>query len=263
MNVNAIICAAGKSERFAPGTSKNKIEQPLGERPVFMRAMEVLANRKEISCVILSVDPDTIDDFRGRWGDAVSIRGGMIVPGGRTARWETVRNALSHLSDDCTHIAIHDAARPCLSEAVLDRLFEAAKLFDAVIPGVAVADTLKRVSEATESALEDDPIAAAILGDAGAGQNIARRVIETVPRERLYAIQTPQVFERGLIIRAYAQDQLDSTDDAMLIERLGEPVRIIEGDPLNIKITTETDLRLAHAILGVRPERDRPAHLRF
>ena len=190
MNVTAIICAAGKSERFAPGTKKNKIEQSLGERPVFMRAMEVLSNRTEVGRVILAVDPDTIDDFRLRWSDAVGIRGGTIVAGGRAARWETVKNALEHIGDDSTHVAIHDAARPCLNDELLDRIFEAAKVFDAVIPGVPVVDTLKRGSEETEAASEDDPIAAAILGDTGASRNTARTVTETVSREHLYAIQT-------------------------------------------------------------------------
>ena len=263
MNVTAIICAAGRSERFAPGTQKNKLEQNLGGRPVFMRSLEALANRPEVGRIIVAANPDSVDDFRFRHGDALGIRGAVILAGGTIARWETVKNALAELPDDSTHVAIHDAARPCLSDELIDRLFEAAKMFDAVIPGVPVADTLKRASEATEAATEDDPIASAILGDAGGSKTEARQVEETVSRERLFAVQTPQVFARALIERAYRQDDLDSTDDAMLIERLGEPVRIVEGDPLNIKITTEVDLKLAHDILGIKAERERPSHLRF
>lgn len=263
MNIAVIITAAGKSERYAPGTAKNKLEQDLGGRAVFMRSFENLAKRPEVRTILVATNPDTFDEFTMRHGDSLAVRGAKPVRGGRIDRWETVKNALAHVPDEATHIAIHDAARPCLQDDLIDRLFEAAKLFDAVIPGIAINATLKRAGEETESAVEDDVIAASILGEAGESQSKARRIIETLDRRNVYAIQTPQVFKAGLLRRAYAQADLDSTDDAMLVERLGEPVRLIEGDPFNIKITTERDLFLARAILNVKPEKERPAHLRF
>ncbi|MCL4209192.1 MAG: 2-C-methyl-D-erythritol 4-phosphate cytidylyltransferase [Phycisphaeraceae bacterium] len=263
MRIVVIIPAAGRSERFAPGTMKNKLEQDLGGRPVFMRSLEALSNRPEISTILVAVNPDSLDEFRMRWGDALGLRGAKVVAGGRLERWETVKNALAHVPDDATHVAVHDGARPCLSDDLITRLFEAAMLFEAVIPGVPVPATLKRVSEQVESAAQDDALASAILGDAGASGTVARTVVETIDRRNVYAIQTPQVFEADLLRRAYAQPDLDSTDDATLVERLGVPVRVIEGDALNIKITTEVDLRLARAILQVKPEKERPAHLRF
>ena len=255
MNITAIIPAAGTSTRFAPGTAKNKLTQDIDGRPVFMRALEKLSNRPEVNQTILAVNPDSFDTFKLRYGDALGLRGVVCVPGGKIDRWETISNALEHVTDDATHVAIHDGARPCLSDDLITRLFDAAKLFDAVIPGISISATLKRVSEEQESAVEDDPIASAILGDSsttpGSSINKARQVVETIDRTNVLAIQTPQVFEVNLLKRAYSQDDLTSTDDAMLIERLGEPVRVIDGDQLNLKITTEVDFNLARKIVGM------------
>lgn len=263
MQIAGIIAAAGKSERFAPGTEKKKLEQELGDRPVFMRSLETLSNRPEVVGIIVATNPDTFAEFKLRHGDALGIRGAKVVPGGKVARWETIKNALDAIPENATHVAIHDGARPCITDELLDRLFEAAKMFDAVVPGIPVSSTLKRISEESETAATDDAVASAILGDAGATKTKAHQVLETVSRENLYEIQTPQVYSVELIRRAYAQDDLESTDDAMLVERLGETVRVVEGDPFNIKITTEADLHLARKILGVRPPKQRATHLRF
>lgn len=260
MHVTAIIAAAGQSTRFGHG---NKLEQDLGGRPVLLRSFEALANRHEVRQLLVAVDPDRFDDVRMRFGDAVAIRGGRIIPGGRTARWETIQLALAEVDAEATHVAIHDGARPCINQQLLDRLFEAANLFDAVIPGIPVPDTLKRVSEETVAAATDDAIASAILGDAGAEQQTARIVSETIDRRHVVAVQTPQIFSVEMLQRAYAQDNLESTDDAMLIERLGERVHVVEGDRTNLKITTPDDLQLARLILKVPPTEDTPAHLRF
>lgn len=260
MRLAAIIAAAGQSKRFG---GPNKLEQPLGGRAVLLRSVEMFANRNEVSAILVAVDPDRMDEIKDRFGDALGMRGAKLVAGGKKDRWETVKNALTEIPSDATHIAVHDAARPCLSAELLERLVEAAKLFDAVIPAVPVSATLKRVGEETEAAVEDDPIASTILGDAGSEKLRARTVVETVDRTNVWAVQTPQIFAADLLRRAYAQSDLASTDDATLIERLGETVRVVEGDPLNIKITTKTDFRLAEMILGAKPEKERPAHLRF
>ena len=117
---------------------------------------------------------------------------------------------------------------------------------------------------------ERDATIDAILGiggdeDPGLGPTVpARRVVETVSRENLVAIQTPQVFSRELFVRAYAQDDLDgATDDAMLVERLGEPVLVVEGDPRNLKVTVPADLDMVRQLLGIRAPEGRPTHKRF
>jgi 2-C-methyl-D-erythritol 4-phosphate cytidylyltransferase len=165
---------------------------------------------------------------------------------------------------ECTHVAVHDAARPLVNQELIDRVFAAAAVSGAAIPGEPVSATLKRVTEETFDASADDAIVDSILGGGDAepvGEGVkGRRVVETVPRERVMAIQTPQVFERSLFERAYAQPSLDgATDDASLVERLGEPVLVVAGDPRNIKITTQPDLALAKLMLGARLPGDRPA----
>jgi 2-C-methyl-D-erythritol 4-phosphate cytidylyltransferase len=179
------------------------------------------------------------------------------VAGGREARWETVRNALAEMPKECTHIAVHDAARPAVSKELLDRLFDAARNLSAVVPAVRVTSTVKRLSEETIDVAnrEGDVLADAILGDAGRPSLSANAVTDTVDREGLAEVQTPQVFEAALLRRAYAQDDLSgATDDAC---------HAVEGDVTNLKVTTPGDLKLVRAILGVRAPAERPSHKRF
>jgi 2-C-methyl-D-erythritol 4-phosphate cytidylyltransferase len=167
---------------------------------------------------------------------------------------------------DTTHVAVHDAARPGTGNDVLDRVFQAAEKLSAVVPVVSINATIKRVSaEAIDvRASDDDALADLILGDAGKVSVPARRVIETIDRTGLVEVQTPQVFEIGLLRRAYDQSNLEgATDDAELVERLGEPVHSVEGDVRNLKITRPADLKLMRAILGVHPPAERPVHKRF
>lgn len=261
MNIAVIITAAGRSERFG---GRDKLNEDLGGRALLMRTVELFNKRPEVGSVIVAGPPDKLDEFRFRFGDQLGFHGARIVPGGRAERWETVRNALQEVPGDCTHVAVHDAARPATPTDVIDRVFEAATMFDAVIPAVPVAATIKRVSKETKEAAQADPIAAAILGEAAKPRNLARQVEETIDRQRLVEVQTPQIFERGLLIRAYEQKDLSgATDDASLVERLGEAVFVVNGDPRNIKITTPADLHLVRAVLGVRPPQDRPAHKQF
>ena len=103
-----------------------------------------------------------------------------------------------------------------------------------------------------------------ILGDAGKEGVRGHRVEATLARARVMAIQTPQIFAGALLRRAYTQENLaGATDDAMLVEQLGEPVLVIEGEARNMKVTTPADLTILRSILGVRAAEDRPAHKRF
>jgi 2-C-methyl-D-erythritol 4-phosphate cytidylyltransferase len=143
-------------------------------------------------------------------------------------------------------------------------MFDAARIATAVVPGDPVSSTLKRVTVETFAAAPDEAVADAILGDAGRESVRGRRVESTVDRTRLMAIQTPQIFTADVMRRAYAQPDLaGATDDAMLVERLGENVLVVEGDPRNIKVTTTADLAIVRAILGHRAPEERPAHKRF
>jgi len=261
MRICAIIPAAGASRRFGAG---DKLAQDLGGRSLLLRTVELFTKRDEVTSIVVAAPPDDLDGFREKYGAPLSFHGVRIVPGGRVERWETVKLALAAVPDDATHVAVHDAARPGASDELIDRVLEAAKVHPAVIPGLTVTSTVKRVSEATVSAAEDDALASAILGDAGREGTSARLVEATLPRDRLVLVQTPQVFEVDLLRRAYAEaDPSGTTDDSMVVERLGERVVVVEGDPRNIKVTTPDDLAMIRSILGVRPPADRPVHKRF
>lgn len=248
MQLAVIIAAAGGSTRFGVG---DKLSQDLGGRPLLLRAVEAFVKRDETETIIVTAPPDDIDGFKNRYGAQLSFHGARIVPGGRQDRWESVRNALEAIPEEATHVAIHDGARPNITPELLDRVFDAARVHDAVIPATRISSTLKRVGEETVKSAEDDAIADAILGDIdeSTGAPAARLVEGTVPRENVVAVQTPQVFARDLLVRAYAQENIDgATDDAMLVEQLGEPVVVVEGDPRNIKVTTQDDLDIVRRL---------------
>lgn len=246
--VGVVIPAAGRSTRFGLG---DKISQDVGGRPMLLRSVELFARRDDVGAIVVAAPPDSLDEFRERWGTQLGFHGARIVAGGTVERWETVRNSLAAVPEECTHVAVHDAARPAATEELIARVFDAARVHDAVIPGDLVTSTLKRVSDETIDAEEADAVADLILGEISESTKIkGRRVVGTVPRERLVAVQTPQVFRAELLRRAYAQPDLDgATDDAMLVERLGAEVIVVDGDPRNVKVTTQADLALVRALL--------------
>ncbi len=261
MHVSVIIPAAGSSRRYG----MDKLGQDLGGRAMLLRTVELFTKRDEVRSIVVAGPPDDLETFRERFGAPLSFHGVRIVEGGRTERWETVRNALAAVPPEATHVAVHDAARPGTSDELIGRIFEAARMHPAVIPGLSVADTLKRVSEQAVQAEQEDAIADMILGDAAEATKAKGRVVEaTVDRTRLVAVQTPQVFEVGLLRRAYAQPDLSgATDDAGLVERLGEPVLVVDGEFRNLKVTVPEDLAAIRSILGFKAPEGRPVHKRF
>jgi 2-C-methyl-D-erythritol 4-phosphate cytidylyltransferase len=259
MKISVILPAAGLGKRFADAEGRNKIELDLAGKPVFLRAVELFLNRPAVGQIILAVNPEAGDDFRFRWGDKLAFHGVTIVAGGKLERWETVLRSLDAVSTDCTHVAIHDAARPLTSAALIDRVFEAAAKYPAVIPGLPVAATLKRVAKVAIKD-ETDPLDA-ILGEAGSKKIEVKRVVATVDRAELVEVQTPQVFEIGLLRRAYAplsngaRDGKGITDDAGLVEALGETVHVVEGESTNLKITRPDDFKLAAAYIAATEQK--------
>ncbi len=250
----AVVPAAGRSARFG---DRDKLAEDLGGRPLLVRTVEALSRRDEVRGIVVAGPPaDTAEGaaFRDRFGPTLGFLGATVVDGGREHRWETVRSALEAVPAEATHVAVHDAARPAVDAGLLDRVLAAARHRDAVIPAVPIRETLKRVADATETLREGgdaDLLADAILGDAGRADVGVRRVEATVPRASLRAAQTPQVFRVALLRRAFAEaDPAGVTDDAELIERLGEAVWVVEGSSTNVKVTVPSDLQLVRAILG-------------
>lgn len=261
MQVAVIIPAAGVGSRFSTADDlvappeKNKIELDLAGRPVFQRSIELFVKRTDVVQIILAVKPDTLDQFKLRYGDRMSFYNVKIVAGGEVDRWQTVMKALEAVPDDCTHVAIHDAARPLASSDLIDRVFDAARKYNAVIPGRIVSATLKKVEQTAPAQAGDSDPLDAILGSAGKTQVKVHRVVETIDRANLVEVQTPQMFTAALLRRAYkslSADILEGrgiTDDAVLVEALGEPVYVVDGEALNIKITRPDDLAIARAFL--------------
>lgn len=152
---------------------------------------------------------------------------------GGTTRQESVFNGLI-LSKESDRVLIHDGVRPFVTGELISRVLAGIEDFDACIPGLAVTNTLKEVSGGL--------------------------VVRTVPRSNMYGVQTPQCFrtERILAAHAWAREKgfVDATDDSALIEAIGGKIRIVEGDPLNMKITLRQDMEIAEAILKCRTEWD-------
>lgn len=223
-----ILPAAGKSTRFHDQHYKKPFA-PLNDRPVWMYAAERFLQRDDVKQTILIISPEDRESFFDKFGANVTILGIDVVEGG-AERSDSIQAALSRVRPDIDFVAVHDAARPCLVDEWIDRVFAAAEATDAALLAVPVTATLKRV---------------------GSGHVIT----DTVSREGLWEAQTPQVFRRQLLLDAYAQRGAEpATDDAALVERLGHSVSVVTGSAMNIKITSKDDLRLASAILKALPK---------
>lgn len=260
IHLAVILPAAGLSRRFvqgADGGGRSKLETELGGRAILQRAIELFTGRAEVRQVLVAANPDQLDTFKFKWADKLGFLGAQIVTGGRAERWETVANALQAVNDNVTHVAVHDAARPVTDKATIDQVLAAARHHDAVVPAVPIHETVKRVGSEPTTTGEADATDA-ILGAAGKPTVDAYPIIETVPRAGLWAAQTPQVFRRELLERAYRQtadgsiDTAEITDDAGLVESLGETVVAVSGDSLNVKVTVPEDVPFAEAVLALR-----------
>lgn len=265
MRIGVIIAAGGASRRYQEtGGLRSKLDEDLGGKPLLQRTVEAFTKHDDVAHIVVAGpgEPAAFAEFKERHADRLGLLGVKLVPGGVHHRHETVAAALAHMPADLDLIAVHDAARPCVTQELMDRVFAAAERHGAAIPAVPVSDTLKRVIETDEPAAGADPLAAILGDDAAVKQNL-RLVEATVARDRLYMVQTPQVFAASLLREAYAQPNRDGTDDATLVERLGKRVAVVDGDARNIKVTLAGDAALARAIMGVKESEGRATHKKF
>jgi 2-C-methyl-D-erythritol 4-phosphate cytidylyltransferase len=235
--IAVILPAAGKSSRFRD--KEKKVFANIDGRAVWLRAAEAFVSRADVVQTLVVIAPEDQETFKRRYGAHIGLLGIDIVQGG-AERFDSVANALARVRDDVELVAIHDAARPAVTSAMIDTVFAAAAKTGAALLAVEVSDTVKR----------------------GDDQG---KVESTVPRKGLWLAQTPQVFRRDWLVAAYAgRGQLGTeiTDDAQLIEAAGHPVYLVTGSASNIKITTREDVALAEAILKSRPapKIPRPIH---
>jgi len=231
-----ILPAAGRSSRFHDKNYKKPFA-PLANKAVWLHSAERFVNRADVKQLIVVISPDDREYFQMKFAANAAILGIDVVEGG-AERADSVAKALAQVKSDVDYVCVHDAARPCLADEWISRIFEAAEKTGAAIFATPVAGTLKRV---------------------GADHKIE----ETVDRRGLWEAQTPQVFRRQLLIDAHAKrGGLAATDDAQLVERLGHNVTVVPGSPINFKIATREDLRLAeHALKALpKPKLTGPRH---
>lgn len=224
MSCTAVIVAAGEGQRF--GTDLPKQFHPLDGIPVVLHSCSLLWEHPAVDGLVLVLPESVLTDPPG-WMSALP-EGVRTVRGG-TTRTDSVRRGLAEVDEGTGTVLVHDAVRPLATSALVDRVREAARSGPAV-PVVPVVDTVKRVDE--------DGF-----------------VLETVDRSRLRLVQTPQGFPRDVLERVLERAHRDgraATDEAGLCEAYGIPVRTLDGDPRNLKITRPQDLELAEMILGRR-----------
>ncbi len=223
-NVAAIVVAAGRGQRF--GAAENKVLLPLCGRPVWVRSVEALRRCSSIGSIVVvarSCDLEAMNE------QAAAI--GVWVAEGGKERVDSVRAGLDHLAamgDGSKWVAIHDAARPLVTASDIQAVVEAAIRTGAAILASPVRGTIKRGKD------DGSPIA-------------------TMDRRDLWEAMTPQVFERSVLLNAFARHRgRPVTDDAELVERTGTAVCLVPGSADNLKITQPEDLWVAEAIFSRR-----------
>jgi 2-C-methyl-D-erythritol 4-phosphate cytidylyltransferase len=229
-NVAAIICAAGASSRF--GGKRKKAFVDVAGRAVFLRSVELFADRSDVKQILLGIAKDDEELINVKWGPNLKFFSVSIFIGG-AERFDTVRKGLELLKDNIDLVAVHDACRCCATAELIEKVISTAAKSKAAIPACPVTATIKEVKN-----------------------NI---ITNTIDRSALYEAQTPQVFAATLLKKAYDNlknlDQNTISDDAQLIEALGQKVSIVETDSSNIKITRQSDIAVAEAILKSRPKK--------
>lgn len=219
----AVIVAAGNASRMG---GIDKVMAPLGGEPMIVRTARAFQDSNVIREIVVVTRPDLVDKIKELCAGFDKVK--AVVAGGAD-RAESVNNGLKALSSKVRLAAVHDGARPLISQEVIDRAVRTAHTYAAAAPGVPVKDTVKIVRGG---------------------------VVEKTPdRSTLQAVQTPQVFDYDLLkgaLKKAKKDKIPITDDCSAVEVMGMAVRIVEGDERNIKITTPMDLQIAELMLEER-----------
>jgi len=216
MSVWAILAAAGKGDRL--GLDRPKAFAPLNDRPLVVESLERLDASEWIEGIVVAAPPEWEEPCILVAEEVAAGKVAATVTGGES-RSESVRNALAEVPEDATVVLVHDAARPLVTDEVIERVITGlADGWDGAVPALPIADAVKRVD-----------------GDA---------VVETLDREGLVTVQTPQAFVAAVLRAALAGDVSEAADCATLVEARGGRVRIVAGDPHLLKVTDAVDLEL-------------------
>lgn len=227
--VAVLIPAAGRGTRLG---GERKQFRKLGEAPVLYQTARSFDAHPSVGELILAVPPAEVDQMERdpTWQELSKLK--ALVPGGRSRR-ASVAAALAAVSPKTELVLVHDAVRPFVSKAVITGVIDAARTHGAAAPAIPVADTLRSAQENWFG--------------------------ETVPRDRLYRIQTPQGFRRAWLEAAHRRAEQEgeaATDDVELVQRLGRRVRLVPGPSYNFKITTAADWTLARILWKHREHLD-------
>jgi 2-C-methyl-D-erythritol 4-phosphate cytidylyltransferase len=220
-SIDCIIVAAGTGKRLGAKTPKAFVR--LADRPLFVHSFMVFAAHQSINRIILVV-PSTMINKACSIVNKYPVKKQVTIIAGGTHRWQSVKNGVE--ASQAEWVMIHDSARPFITRAIVEAVLAAAEKYDAVIAATPEVDTIRRFS-----------------GD---------RAGETLDRNGLVRVQTPQLFRRAGLTDAFRHSASllsPPTDEAMLMEAAGIPVALAQGNPLNFKITTKEDFRLAEALL--------------
>jgi 2-C-methyl-D-erythritol 4-phosphate cytidylyltransferase/2-C-methyl-D-erythritol 2,4-cyclodiphosphate synthase len=239
MHVTAIIAAGGRGRRFGGAVPKQLL--PVAGRPILERSVTTFLQHPLVDEVIVALPPELVADPPPYLRAAPKPL--QLVAGGER-RQDSVLNAFKVANERSDVIVIHDAARPFASPELVSRTIEAAAAGGAALAALPAGDTVKQVDPARTG-----PHDAQSLRTEFAAGDIVR---DTIPRETIFLAQTPQAFRRHVLrdALALAETGVDVTDEATLAERAGHVVRLVPGEPTNIKITTPTDLTVAEALAG-------------
>ena len=224
--VSAVIVAAGSSTRMKSNISKQLIQ--IGGKAVLQRTVSAFAQSGVVDEIIIVCPEKDIDNFKMLFESNNADIPIKFTAGGNT-RQKSVGNGVSLVNENCDVIAVHDGARPLVKPEDIKRVIKDALTFGAAALAVPVKDTVKLAENFT--------------------------VESTPPRDKLFIIQTPQVFDKNTYVKAYQKaiaDGHDFTDDCQLIESVGGKVHITLGDYTNIKITTAEDIATAETFLKMR-----------
>ena len=222
MSVWAVLAAAGRGERL--GSDRPKAFARLGDRPLLAESLERLEGSDWIDAIVIAAPPEWEEPSILVAEEIAATKVSSAVTGGET-RSESVRLALDDVPGDAAAILVHDAARPLLPVAVIERvLAPLGEGWDGAVPVLPLSDTVKRVD--------------------------GEQVVETLPRGELVAAQTPQAFVADALRQALAGDVSGATDCASLVEARGGRIKVVEGDPRLLKVTDGADLALVESWLG-------------
>ncbi|MGH7888328.1 MAG: 2-C-methyl-D-erythritol 4-phosphate cytidylyltransferase [Candidatus Binatia bacterium] len=226
MHVTAIVLAAGAGRRIGGEVAKTYL--PIAGRPLVLRTLDRMFAAKTVQHVVLVVAADEVARCEAMLGaDALLCNCPWLLQTGGATRQQSAKRGLERVAADTEIVIIHDGARPFVSAALIDRCVESAAEKGAVVVGLPARDTIK------------------VVGD-------DHMILSTPERRSLWEIQTPQVFQKELIMAAHQQAETDGvevTDDAMVVERLGKPVYVLEGERTNLKITLPEDIWLAEIMI--------------